>query len=948
VRVGPRLLERGKYLGELEAIFSRTLQVPSRCIAIEGPWGSGRTAMINAACDLAGQAGCLVLRARGGEVEKKTPFAVLRRFVESAAAQPSGTDVTRDQARAIEQLMDSAEMTHHHTVEINPLFYSLVIALRSLGPVLLAVDDADISDRETLAVLQYVVRRLENQQIWLLLSARHLHPGVGLRPVDGLLTESETRQFTLEPLQSESVRAMLADYFDEEPDPQFVTACCEATEGTPLFIKALLSSLGRLRILPTAENVGRVSKVPTPKITQFVLGRLSLLPVAASDLLQACAILGDGPDPTVARTLAKIDSLAAERAADAAAQMELLKPGRPIRFTSPLIRWAIYQDIPTARRSQFHARAARLLAEHKAPDAEVAEHLLATEPSGDPKTADWLQAMGRTALTEDNLDLALACLNRALAESPPTGQRGSLNLDLASAEMLRGSPTALVNFRRAIDLGGIDTAEVVRVAVGLLRHLADMPQLRVETLRTIHALDGHLEGVSREARIEFELALNLTSTSVDQRNHEIMKLRKLLDEPGDNGHPMARMAETFSHIHDLAASVNTVDDLSGSLEKNIDVEQLLSSDMIVKKVQTMAYFGLLCADQFVVVDSLLVEAKERAMQRKDLRSEVRVSFLAALSLLWQGSLISAEEEARRGLGLSELLAPLQRSRPSLGLVDALVKQGKIEEATQFASHLHPDEFHDATFRAAARMELGRLMAARDQLDESVEEFLGAGADATAIGLINPAVNSWRADAATVLGALGEWDAATKLADEHLELARAFGAGRAIGIGLRAKAASTSDLDERKALLTEAVELLETSPARIEAACALVELGTVLVETNKKEEARGVLRRGANLASLCGAHPLVEVAGVQLRAAGARPRRLGFVGSNSLTPAELRVVRLAAEGKTNQGIANELYVTVKTVEGHLAKAYRKLGVESRRNLALALAEEDGLLPKSSAI
>jgi len=126
----------------------------------------------------------------------------------------------------------------------------------------------------------------------------------------------------------------------------------------------------------------------------------------------------------------------------------------------------------------------------------------------------------------------------------------------------------------------------------------------------------------------------------------------------------------------------------------------------------------------------------------------------------------------------------------------------------------------------------------------------------------------------------------------------------------------------------------------------VELGTVLVESKKKEEARSVLRRGANLASMCGAHQLVETAGIQLRAAGARPRRLGYTGPDSLTPAELRVVRLAATGMTNQGIASDLYISVKTVEGHLAKAYRKLGVGSRRNLAVALSGDDDFLDASS--
>ncbi len=113
-----------------------------------------------------------------------------------------------------------------------------------------------------------------------------------------------------------------------------------------------------------------------------------------------------------------------------------------------------------------------------------------------------------------------------------------------------------------------------------------------------------------------------------------------------------------------------------------------------------------------------------------------------------------------------------------------------------------------------------------------------------------------------------------------------------------------------------------------------------MERGEKDEARGTLRRGATLASQCGAHHLVEVAGELLRAAGGRPRRLGAVGLESLTPAELRVVGLAAGGMTNQRIADTLYVTLKTVEGHLAKSYRKLGIESRRDLAGALTRDGG--------
>jgi DNA-binding CsgD family transcriptional regulator len=89
----------------------------------------------------------------------------------------------------------------------------------------------------------------------------------------------------------------------------------------------------------------------------------------------------------------------------------------------------------------------------------------------------------------------------------------------------------------------------------------------------------------------------------------------------------------------------------------------------------------------------------------------------------------------------------------------------------------------------------------------------------------------------------------------------------------------------------------------------------------------------------GAKPLATVARDELRATGARPRRAAFSGADALTPAELRVAQFAAQGLTNAQIAQDLFVTTKTVQTHLAHAYRKLDITSRRELADALAGPD---------
>ena len=104
---------------------------------------------------------------------------------------------------------------------------------------------------------------------------------------------------------------------------------------------------------------------------------------------------------------------------------------------------------------------------------------------------------------------------------------------------------------------------------------------------------------------------------------------------------------------------------------------------------------------------------------------------------------------------------------------------------------------------------------------------------------------------------------------------------------------------------------------------------------QRAAARDPLAQALELAARCGARPLAARARDELKAAGARPRRAWRTGVDALTPSELRVARLAAEGRSNREIARELYVTLKAIEGHLARAYAKLGIEGRGQLAEVL-------------
>jgi DNA-binding CsgD family transcriptional regulator len=169
----------------------------------------------------------------------------------------------------------------------------------------------------------------------------------------------------------------------------------------------------------------------------------------------------------------------------------------------------------------------------------------------------------------------------------------------------------------------------------------------------------------------------------------------------------------------------------------------------------------------------------------------------------------------------------------------------------------------------------------------------------------------------------------------LDAAQRFGAPAAIGVAHRLLGLATGG-DHGIQLLRDAIESLQRSAYRLELARAWTDYGAALRRRKQRAAARQPLRNGLDLAQRCGASVLTQRASDELRAAGARPRSLVLTGVEALTPSELRVARLAAQGRSNPQVAQSLYVTRATVETHLHAVYRKLDLSSREQLADALA------------
>jgi ATP/maltotriose-dependent transcriptional regulator MalT len=280
------------------------------------------------------------------------------------------------------------------------------------------------------------------------------------------------------------------------------------------------------------------------------------------------------------------------------------------------------------------------------------------------------------------------------------------------------------------------------------------------------------------------------------------------------------------------------------------------------------------------------------------------------------------------------------------LADVAVEAGELDEAQRLIELLPQEGWPAGVGTVLIPAARGRLRLAQGRPAEALADFRMCaqmfspevwGTEMRDVGYLHA-----RAGAAQALLRLGERDAAQQVAEEELADVRVFGAPRALGIASRV--AGLAEGGERGlGLLYESVDSLRDSPAQLELAHSLTELGAALRRAGQRADAREPLAEGLELAVRCGARRLAGRAREELKATGARPRREWRTGVEALTPSELRIVRLAADGRTNREIAHELYVTLKTVEGHLSRAYTKLGVEGRAALSGVLKEEKTRVP-----
>jgi DNA-binding CsgD family transcriptional regulator len=927
------LLERHEELGAITRALHGARAAEGSIVMIEAAPGLGKTRLVEAAVEASGGLLMQALTAAGRELERDFAFGLALQLFEARLARASEARRERLLSGAADlarPLLEGAHTSEDGRFAYLHGLYWLAANLAEERPLLLAIDDAQWSDPPSLRFLLYLAQRIGELPMTVVLAMGRGDAPQRDRLLDELAAHPRTAVLRPRPLSGAGVARQLGALGLPNAEPSFAQACHEATAGNPFLLEELVADVVARGVPPTAENTDAMLELAPGSITTSVLVRLRRLGEETLELARAVAVLGNGAELRHAIELSSLDSARGVRAADALISAGVLDRGAGLSFSHPLVRAAVYRERSEPERADAHLRAARLLLAEHAPVERVAAQLLHARRDGDPRAVEVLSEAARHAIAAGAPGSAVRLLRRALEEPPTEEQRAKLLLALGRAEGTAGEAQAVERLTGAVRLMR-DPAERASAALvagrvmmthGRWREAAEtlelglrepdaVPQVLRTRLKSAHAAIAGLMTPTEPKALDVDLEDPVLEESLAGR---------------------ALLAEAASS---LAMRGTPADEVRGLAMRALGGGALLDEETSDGIAYYLAVWALMVAEDIQAAELALTAAIEDARRRGSVLGFATASFFRAMAVLRRGRVEDAAGDAGNALSARSYGWALSLAGAVGVLVECHLLRGDSDAAAgevaawkQDVRGIDPGAYH----LLAAR---GHLDLARMRPEPALDHLLDAGRLLGQQGWINPSVCPWRSLAAAAAMQLGDRERATALAEEELALARSFGAPGAIGQALWGMAT----LAEGAAAIEtcqEAVRVLEDSQCALRRARASVELGAALRRASKRGDAREPLRLGLDLAHRCGARALAARAQEELVAAGGRPRRRAATGIDALTPRERQVAGLAAQGMSNREIAEALFVTLKTVEWHLSRAFEKVEVRSRRELGAALA------------
>jgi DNA-binding CsgD family transcriptional regulator len=876
----------------------------SRVLVVCGEPGVGKTALVESVIGSA--SGFRVLRALGVESEMELAFAALQQLCAPLLDRLDQLPGPQQDALGVAFGLRAGKAPDRFLVGLAVL--SLLAEVAQEQPLLCVVDDAQWLDRASAQALVFVARRLLADSVALVFVTRE--------PGDEL---TGFQQLVVEGLRDGDARALLRSVLRVPLDERVRERIVAETRGNPL---ALLELPRGLTPAQLAGGFGLPDALPlSGRIEDSFQRRLAGLPADTQRLLLVAAAEPVG-DPVLVWRAAERLGIGVQAAAETDG---LLTIDARVTFRHTLVRSAVYRAASSEERQAAH----RALADATDPEVDPdrrAWHLAQATPAFDEDVASELERSAGRAQARGGLAAAAAFLERAAVLTPEPSRRAARALAAAQAKHQAGafdSALGLVNIAESGPLNELQRAEVDLLRGQIAFSLgsgSDAPPLllkaakRLEPLDQRLARDTYLEALtaaffpgivaSDESMLETARAVRAAPTSSQPpRASDLLLdgLGLLITEGYAAGTPTLRTAVNAFRDEDISGGeerrwLSLASRVAAFLWDD-ETSDVLSARFVALARDAGALGGLplalatrsavhLFAGEFAVASSLLEEvAAVNEVTGASLAPYVGLAHVAFHGREAEtAQLIEAttRELVRRGEG--------QVGLTFVHWVTAVLHngRGRYEEALAAARHAAEDT-HASWWRNWGSVEL-----------------------------IEAAVRSGKPELAA--------DALVQLS----ETTGASGTDWALGVEARSRALLT-DGEAAEPLYREAIQRLERTRVRVELARAHLVYGEWLRRERRRLDAREQLRTAHTLFTEFGMEAFAERARVELRATGEHPRKRTAETRDDLTPQEAQISRLAAEGATNQEIAAQLFISPSTVDYHLRKAFRKLGIKSRRQL-----------------
>jgi DNA-binding CsgD family transcriptional regulator len=891
---------------------------------LRGEAGIGKSALLDLAVGLAPGFG--VLRALGTESESGIAFAGLQELVRPVAGLVAG--LPERQRAVLAGALALGPPVPGDPLAVRAATLSLLAAAAERAPLLVVVDDAQWLDSASADALAFAARRLAMDGVVALFALRDAEPSA--------FDSSGLPELRIDRLGEQSARVLLAERSPCTIAPQVVDQLVRVAHGNPLALLEVPAALSE------AQRSGREAlEEPLPvgtRVERAFTRRLDRLPPdARAALLLAAASGADEPSALASALRARGLSQTAFARAEHDGLIAIAA-GRT-RFTHPLVRSVAYQSASSEQRRAAHAALAAALDESA---DRRAWHLAAAATGPDETIAAALEDAAARAADRAELATAARTHQRAAALTPQAGTRAQRLL--AAATLAYAS-------------GKLDWASAL-VREG--RPVANTSVLRAD-LQWLAAAVGRDRGSVIEARrMLWESAARIASRDptraalmlIDAMHADVM-----------SGNERAALA-SGQHARDYAAASSpTIRHLVGVLAESVAINLgATPADQVdLTKARSTAASALdLYPAGRTAVEMLWAAWYAVAIERSGHRDDDELDLAIARArqrgalgvlpyLLGMGAQLDFREDrwtrarvrANEALELAEQTG--QRTYRSWGLVNAAIveaAQGR-EEACRAHAHEALELVEAAGIGSLAvylSSTLGFLELGLGHASAAVERLEQCARTAAAAGLAHPNVVRYEADLVEALLAAGREQDALEAADLLERRAERVSSswGLAMATRCRGLLAEAHDFDD---VFRAALVLHESVPSAFERARTELCYGERLRRARRRTEAREHLTRAFAVFERLSAVPWATRARRELQATdiSARPRRDQRM-TETLTPQELRVVLLVAAGATIREAAGQLFLSPKTIEAHLGRAYRKLGVHNRAQLATRLAHQ----------